>query len=114
MSWQSALTKTLDTSYDRAQSEGLEWALRDEHLAKFDQMTRGGEERRPLGQTASMWPRGGSPEAMVAGEDASAGEGRRNSVAQASDFAAARSGPGDPPTTGSCRTQCGLSVSLAG
>jgi len=40
-SWQSALTKTLDTSYDRAQSEGLEWALRDEHLAKFDQMTRG-------------------------------------------------------------------------
>jgi len=41
MSWQSALTKTLDTSYDRAQSEGLEWALRDEHLAKFDQMTRG-------------------------------------------------------------------------
>ena len=27
MSWQSALTKTLDTTYDRAQSEGLEWTV---------------------------------------------------------------------------------------
>ena len=27
MSWQSALTKTLDTTYDRAQSEELEWVV---------------------------------------------------------------------------------------
>jgi hypothetical protein len=27
MSWQSALTKTLEATYDRAQSEGLEWAV---------------------------------------------------------------------------------------
>ncbi len=41
MSWQSALTKTLDTSYDRAQSEGLGWAMRDDHIARFDEMVRG-------------------------------------------------------------------------